>query len=59
MGACGECHTNATCTNTSGTPECGCNAGFEGNGTFCAGYNSLYHMFCLCATHLKGDHPRT
>ena len=32
-----NCHEQATCNDTDESFTCTCNAGFEGNGTFCAG----------------------
>ena len=32
-----NCSENATCTDTEGGFMCTCHAGFEGNGTVCAG----------------------
>lgn len=32
-----SCHGNAECSNTNGSFICACDAGFDGNGTFCAG----------------------
>lgn len=31
------CHSNATCTNTNGTYNCVCDAGYEGDGMNCRG----------------------
>ena len=32
------CHQNANCTELSGTFNCSCSEGFEGNGTYCEGW---------------------
>ena len=32
-----DCHADATCTNTVGDFTCSCNAGYDGDGTACAG----------------------
>ncbi len=32
-----DCHMNAECTNTAGSYECTCNAGYEGDGHYCRG----------------------
>ena len=41
------CHVNASCTNTSGSYTCACKEGYTGNGTHCAGIESLTYIFIL------------
>lgn len=36
------CHTHAICTNTRGSYECQCSAGFTGDGMNCSGRNCLH-----------------
>lgn len=39
-----NCHSQVTCTNTTGSFNCSCNKGFEGNGVVCNGYKfSLFY----------------
>ena len=40
------CHTNATCTNTIGSYQCFCKAGFEGDGALCGGIKLSYENLC-------------
>ena len=49
----GNCHSNASCTNTIGDFECKCNGGFMGNGTSCTGKFNESKI-----TSLNYYHPR-
>ncbi|CAB3983193.1 partial [Paramuricea clavata] len=40
----GQCHDNATCTNTPGSYSCTCKMGFTGNNTHCEGRYFNYEM---------------
>lgn len=42
-----NCHADAQCTNTVGTFDCSCNAGFEGNGVTCKDINE-----CETGSHI-------
>ena len=40
-----NCHNDAACVNDKGSWRCFCNQGYEGNGTFCQGKDSLVNVF--------------
>ena len=41
-----NCGSNATCTNTFGSYNCGCNIGFTGDGFTCTGQQKRYSKIC-------------
>ena len=45
------CHSDATCTNTDGSFECACNAGFDGDGLECTDIDE-----CTLGTDTCDDH---
>ena len=48
-----ECDVNATCTNTDGSHQCDCDAGFTGNGTHCEG--TYYRMISEISRQMKAS----
>ena len=42
-----DCHQFATCNNTLGSFECGCNVGYEGDGVNCRGIHCLIKSFAV------------
>ena len=45
------CAVNATCTNSIGTYQCSCNAGFTGDGVTCS-ESTLKHISLLCEQNI-------
>ena len=41
------CHANSTCSNNFGIPECTCNAGHTGNGTYCEGRITFFVLLLI------------
>ena len=46
-----NCTAEANCTNTDGSYDCTCNAGYTGNGLFCNGLHLLFKRVCLVLEH--------
>ena len=45
------CHADATCTNTPGSYECDCNAGFTGNGITTCDADGKLNLMLFISVH--------